>query len=67
MNTTIVRPQVELTLADRCDASALGSCAAEVAVWLSEDNEPLLFCHHHFHVNAARIAELNPFYVQEGK
>jgi hypothetical protein len=68
MNTTTLdRPTVELTLADRCDASALGSCAAEVAVWLTEANEPLLFCHHHFHVNKARIAELHPFYVQEGK
>jgi hypothetical protein len=67
METTLVRPTITLTLADRCDASALGSCAAEVAVWMSEDNEPLLFCHHHFHVNKGAVLALHPFYVQEDK
>ena len=66
MNTTLVRPTIELTLADRCDASALGSCAAEIAVWMRGDNTPMLFCNHHWHVNRDAVLALAPFHVQEG-
>ena len=66
METTIVRPEVELTLADRCDASAIGACAAAVAVWLHEGNNPILFCNHHWHASKDAVLALSPFHIQEG-
>lgn len=67
MAETMLRPKARLTLADRCDASALGSCAAEVAVWMRGDNSPLLFCQHHWHVNRDAVLARNPYHVQEGR
>lgn len=64
MSAVTVLPTVTLTLLDRCDASAIGSCAAEVAVWMTEDSAPMLFCNHHWHVNEDAVRALNPFHVQ---
>lgn len=53
----------ELTRNDRCCASATGACAAEVLVQLHEDNEPLLFCKHHWAKAKEPIMALDPFFV----
>lgn len=63
--TTTLTPKIELTLADRCDASALGACAAEVAVWMRGDSNPLLFCNHHWRESKASVLALNPHHIQE--
>lgn len=63
--TQALMPTTTLTLADRCDASALGACAAEVAVWMQGDSAPMLFCNHHWHVNEDAVRALNPHHIQE--
>lgn len=62
MTTTMLeRPKVQITLRDRCDATANGSEAAEYAVTFAEGQEPLLLCAHHMRQHAAKINMLNPF------
>jgi hypothetical protein len=47
-----------LTLRDRCDASANRVEAAQVAVWLDEEGEPLLFCGHHYSKHESSLAAI---------
>ena len=67
MTTDTLIPTVTLTLADRCDASAIGSCAAEVAVWLRGDSAPMLFCNHHWNVSRDAVLALEPHHIQEAR
>lgn len=54
-----------LTLRDRCDATANGVEAAQVAVWFKEGQEPLLLCHHHYSQHEAAISNRNPFKIHD--
>lgn len=54
-----------LTLNDRCDASANGVEAAKVAVWFSEDGEPVLLCGHHYSKHEVAIISSGPFKIHD--
>lgn len=62
MSATLA-PDARLNRHHRCCAYANGVCAAVVLVQIREENEPLLFCGHHYDKAKAKIALLDPYLV----